>query len=1042
MKLKLAMLLLCWLPLVVTAQSIRIQGTVVDDTDGTPLPGVTVTLEGSGQTTATDYDGQYEIIANGKGTLVFTFVGMTTERRTFTGSTTINVRMTEDTQVLDELVVVGYGTMRKSDLTGSVASIGADKLKKTPAANLDQALQGRAAGVTVNANSGQPGAGAQVRIRGIGTVNNADPVYVVDGVICNDINFLSPADIASTEILKDASATAIYGSRGANGVVLVTTKKGDTGQSHISFDMYVGVQNRWKKLDLMDRDEFVNTYLALNGRAAEIKRFEEKGFNEWLQQYKLGTDQHFAVAQTERYPDGLDYSAINTDWQDEVFARNAVIQNYHLSIDGGTDKANYSFSGSWFDQDGIIRSSDFKRLTLRANTSFKVKPWFKIGENLSYVYSWGRSTSADEANADSNLLSQAISMAPWDPTYYPAGAINNKGVDMGGKIGVPSNNKNVYSPMSSINVSHPRNVYSRWIGDIYAEITPWEWLTYRADVSYDDVTYNHRLFKDRYEVSSYDQADKNYLERSLAHYTTLVWENTLTFTKQLNADHYLNAMVGQTTEEFNWYQISGSGNVINNPVPRNWFLGQTTETNPAGDSVDRTRRMSWLGRVHYTFKDRYMATFNFRADGSNKFPENTWGYFPSLALAWRMSEEPWLKRVEWLDNLKLRAGWGRIGNDKIGNNAFVTTIFNTGPTFVGYSLGGDPDTPGATVLIYPNQGGLWEKTETWNLGIDASVLRGRLTATFELFQRDTKDMIVSKMMPAQMGQRYNPQINAATVRNRGIELTLGHQNTLGDFHYAIDGNVSMIENKLTHLNGGTPFWVDGVRYSDEGLGLFTFWGYDYMGVFNTQEEADAHWHGYAAAGEVNPFHAGDAIYADLDGDGRLTDDGDRKDIGNPFPWLSYGLNLACDWRGFDLSLFFQGVAGNEIYNMMRVRTEYNGTSSQLSTAMRDVWTQAKANEGIYGTIPNPNGNTYNRSTSSRFVEKGDYLRLKNVQLGYTLPNSVARRMGMSKCRLYVSASNLLTFTGYKGYDPEVAGGVDWGNYPQSRTYMFGLNLSF
>ena len=1042
MKLKLLTLLLCALPILATAQTIKIQGTVVDDSDGTPLPGVTVTLEGTSTTTATDFDGQFEITASHKGTLVFTYVGMATERRSFSSSSTINVRMGEDMQVLSELVVVGYGTMRKSDLTGSVASIGADKLKKTPAANLDQALQGRAAGVTVNANSGQPGAGAQVRIRGIGTVNNADPVYVVDGVICNDINFLSPSDIASTEILKDASATAIYGSRGANGVVLVTTKKGEEGQSHISLDMYVGFQNRWKKLDLMKRDEFMSTYLALNGRPAEIKKYNEQGFNEWLQQYKLGSDQHFAVALTEKYPDGLDYSAIDTDWQDEVFARNAIIQNYHLSIDGGTEKANYSFSASWFDQDGIIKSSDFKRVTLRTNTSFKVKPWFKIGENLSFVYSWGRSTSADEANGDSNLLSQAISMAPWDPTRYPEGAVNNKGVDMSGKIATPSNNKNVYSPISSISVSHPRNVYSRWIGDIYAEISPWEWLVYRADVSYDDVNYNHRLFKDKYEVSSYDQSDKNYLERSLAHYTTLVWENTLTFKKQLTDDHYLNAMIGQTSEEFNWYQVSGSGNSINNPVPRNWYLGQTTETNPAGDSVDRTRRMSWLGRFHYTLKDRYMATFNFRADGSNKFPENTWGYFPSLALAWRMSEEPWLKNVAWLDNLKLRAGWGRIGNDKIGNNAFVTTIFNTGPTFVGYPLGGDADTPGATILIYPNQGGMWEKTETWNLGLDASILRGRLTATIELFQRDTKDMIVSKMMPAQMGQRYNPSINAATVQNKGIEITLGHQNTVGDFHYAIDGNMSMIRNKLTHLNGGTPFWVDGVRYSDEGLGLFTFWGYEYLGVFNTQEEADAHWSDYARQGEANPFHAGDAIYADLDGDGRITEDGDRKELGNPFPWLSYGLNLSADWRGFDLSVFFQGVAGNEIYNMMRVRTEYNGTSSQLSTDMRDVWTQAKADEGIYGTIPNPNGNSYNRSTSSRFVEKGDYLRLKNVQLGYTLPNSIAHKLGMSKCRVYVSGSNLLTFTKYNGYDPEVAGGVDYGNYPQSRTYMFGLNLSF
>lgn len=1041
MKFKFTLLLMMLLPLLAHAQGITIQGTVVDDSDGEPMPGVTVTIEGTNKTTATDFDGQYVIKADKAGTLVFTFVGMTPEKRSFNGSTTINVRMTDDARVLDEVVVVGYGTMRKSDLTGSVSSISADKLKKTPAANLDQALQGRAAGVTVNANSGQPGAGAQVRIRGIGTINNSDPVYVVDGVICDDINFLSPTDIASTEILKDASATAIYGSRGANGVVLVTTKKGEAGQSHISLDVYGGVQQRWRKLDLMGKNDFINTYIDLNANAAQRRIYEEEGFNEWLRRYKLGTDAHYAAPLTDKYPNGLDYSLIDTDWQDEVF-QTAWIQSYHLSVDGGTDKANYSFSASWFDQDGIIKQSNYKRLTLRANTSFQVKKWFKIGENLSYVYAWGRNTSADAANLDANLLSQAISMAPWDPTRYPQGAVNAKGEDMSGKIAAPSNFKNVYSPISSMEYHHPRDVHSRWIGDLYMEFTPLECLTYRADISYNHVDVNHRSFLDKYEVSAYDQADKNYLERSMQHYTSVVWENTLTFKKQLTDDHYLNVMVGHTGEESNVYSISGSGNSILIPDPRNWYISQTTETNPAGDSVDRTRRTSFLGRFHYTLKDRYMATVNFRADGSNKYPENTWGYFPSLALAWRISEEPWVKRHEWIDNLKLRAGWGRIGNDKIVNNAFTTTMFNSGPTFVTYPFGEDGDTPGATILTYANNGGWWEKTETWNLGLDFSFLRGRINGTIEAFMRDTKDMVVYKKMDAQMGQRYDALINAATVRNTGIELTLGHQNTVGDFHYNIEGNMSIIKNKLRRLNGGEKFWVDDIRLSDEGIGLFTFWGFDYQGVFQSDEEANKHWFGYAQDGEQNPYHAGDSKYADLDGDGKLTELGDRKDIGNPFPWLTYGLNLSCDWRGIDLSIFFQGVAGNEIYNRMRTRTEYNGTSTQLSTKMVNVWTQAKADEGIIGTIPNPNGNSYNNTVSSRFVEKGDYLRLKNIQLGYTLPNNISHKLGMSKCRVYVSGSNLLTWTKYTGYDPEVAGGVDYGNYPQARTFMFGLNLSF
>ena len=1028
------------LPLAMFAQ-IRLQGTVVDDSDGSPLPGVTVTIDGTSKTTVTDFDGQYTITADGKGTVVFTFVGMNTERRSFSSAGTINVRMTEDNKLLDELVVVGYGTMKKSDLTGSVASISADKLKKTPAANLDQALQGRAAGVTVNANSGQPGAGAEVRIRGIGTVNDASPVYVVDGVICNDINFLSPSDIATTEILKDASATAIYGSRGANGVVLITTKKGEKGQSHVSLDLYYGWQQRWRKLDLMNKEDFWNTYIALNASKTEKAYIEKNNgdFNAWLWFAKTRGDNHYWQPKTESNPDGFDYAAVDHDWQDEVF-RTAPIQNYHVSVDGGTDLANYSFSASFFKQDGIIKGSDYNRFTLRANTSFDVKKWLRIGENLSYVYSWGRNASTTGASMDSNLLSQAISMAPWDPAYYPIIHSNpDERNKWEGQVAPPSNFKNVYTPISMLQSSPPQDKTSRWIGDIYLEIKPIDGLTYRADVSYDHVNVRHRLFKDKYEVSSYDNLSKNFLERSLAHYTTLVWENTLTYTKQLTDKHFINFMVGQTSEEFNYNSISGSGSAILLPEENNWYLSQTTEDKGyTGDSVNRTRRMSWLGRFHYTLMDRYMATVNFRADGSNRFPENTWGFFPSVALGWRVSEEAFMKNVTWLDNLKLRLGWGQIGNDKIANNAFNQTIFHEGPTFVTYPFNGNYELNGATILTYVNQGGKWEKTETWNVGVDASFWHGLLTVTADAFIRDTKDMLLTVKGPAWTGNRYDAQSNVGTVRNKGIELTLGHQNTIGKVHYAIDGNISFIDNKLTALNGGEKVW-DGIalRLCDEGLPLYTFWGYDYQGVYRTDEEAEAALPGYTAAGNVNPYHAGDARFVDINKDGIINDD-DKTNLGSPFPWLTYGLNIAADWNGFDLSLFFQGVGGAKIYNMMRTRTEGSGLQTQLSNDMKNVWTVDNPN----GTIPNPLGNSANSAYSSRYVENGNYLRLKNLQLGYSLPNNIARKIGMSRCRIYVSANNVWTVTKYKGYDPEVGGGVDWGNYPQARTYMVGANISF
>lgn len=1035
MKNRLITLLLLVLPAFMAAQTMKLQGTVVSSVDGLPMPGVSVTVVGTGTGTSTDMSGKYMLNAKGAGTVKFSFVGCKTVIRKFNGSSTINVSLDDDTHMLNEVVAIGYGTMKKSDLTGSVTVINADKLKRTPASSVDQALQGRAAGVTVNANSGQPGAAAEVRIRGIGTVNNAAPIYVVDGVIVDDISFVSPNDIESTEILKDASATAIYGSRGANGVILINTKKGEKGKAQVSFDMYYGWQNRWKKLDLMGRDEFVNKYLELNAATSEKNYFKNKGFNEWLQIFKLGNDKHFAVAKTAKYPNGLDYSSIDTDWQDEVFKSNAVIQNYHASIDGGTDKANYSFSTSYFSQDGTIMGSNYDRLTVRANTSFQVKSWLKIGENLSYVHSKGRNAMNNNSSPGASVLSAAIAMAPWDPTYYPAGSANKAGDDFSGRIATPSNFKNVVSPFSMVYNSNPEDKTSRWIGDAYVEITPFKGFTFRSDISYDEVNTESRLFKPAYELSTYDYLAKNYLSRSMSHATTLIWENVANYQTKIK-EHSINIMLGQTTEEYNYYSMGGSGSNIMNPIETNWYLSQTTEDRGyAGDAVSRTRRLSFLGRLHYTYKDRYLLTFNFRADGSNKFPENTWGYFPSLALGWKMSEESWMKEIKGLDYLKMRFGWGLIGNDKIGNDSFNQTVYTTGPTFTDYPLGVVSTlTPGATILTYVNQGGKWEKTETWNLGFDAAFMNGLLSANVDFFIRNTKDMLLTVKGPAYIGNRYDAQKNVGTVRNKGIEITLGHQNKIGDLHYTVDGNVSFIDNKLTALNGGNPVW-GAYTVCDQGYSLYTFWGYKYLGVYKTDEEAKQYLWGYTDAERA--YYAGDAKFADLNNDGKI-DDNDKTDLGSPFPWLTYGLNIGADWKGFDLQMFFQGVYGNKIYNQMRVRTEGDGTQATLSTAMRNVWTA----DNVEGTIPNPKGNSNNFAASSRFVESGAYLRLKNIQLGYTIPEKITKKYGINKCRVYISGSNLLTFTNYDGYDPEVNGGVDYGNYPQARTVLLGLNLNF
>lgn len=982
-------------------------------------------VKGTSRGVTTDFDGNYSIQAARGETLVFSCIGYA-EKEVAVNSESINVALDEDSIMLEEVVAIGYGVVKKSDLTGSVASVKGEQLQKTPAAGLDQALQGVTAGVTVNASSGQPGAAAEVRIRGIGTVNNSSPIYVVDGVIVDNINYLSTSDIASTEILKDASATAIYGSRGANGVILVTTKKGSTdGTVNVSFDAYAGIQNPWRKLDLMGPMEFATTIAGLSAGGLSI--LQNEGLDAWLKQKLIGTTSKY-------HPSNLAYSKVNTDWQEAVFNRNALIQNYHIGVNGGNQQGQWSMSASWFNQDGTIIGSDFTRLTLRANSSYNVNKWFKIGENISFMTSHGRTAMNNSSSAQASILSAALAMAPWDPVYYPTGAKNYLGDDLGGRLSAASNFKNVTHPYAMVNYSHPMDYSERWVGDVFLEITPIKGLIWRSDVSMDLTNTRHRLFKEAYELSQYDKMDKNFIERSMGRYCTIIAENTLTWMKDIDR-HSLNVMAGQTMEEYNAESIGGSGSSILVPRENNWYLAQTTEDrNPAGDSASRNRRLSFLGRVHYSFDSRYMVTMNFRADGTSKFKNHVWGYFPSIAAAWRIDHEQWFEKPEWVESLKMRAGWGRIGNDKIGDNASVQTIFNSGPTFVDYVLGADQSLAGgATILTLVNTDIKWETTEQINAGFDFGLWRNKLTGTVDIFQRSTKEMLLGVTAPATVGNRYAPTANVGTVRNRGIEITLEHRNHIGDLDYSVGGNVSFIENMLTGLNGGSPVYGDRT-ISTQGLPLYTFWGYKFEGIYKTNEEVAEH---LFAPGASDEYHAGDARYADLNKDGRI-DDNDLTDLGNPFPWLTYGLNASANWMGFDLQIFFQGVAGNEIYNALRLRTEGTGNEATLSTTMRNVWKADNPN----GTIPNPLGGSHNKDNNSRFVEDGSYLRLKNVQLGYTLPESISAKAGLSRVRFYLSGSNIFTLTNYTGYDPEVGGGVDYGNYPQARTFMLGLNLNF
>ena len=1036
-----------------------VTGTVKSKDDGQPLPFVNISIKGTTTGTISDMDGNFNIKAKRGDVLVFSFIDCKSLEEAYDGQSPLNVMMEKSDQMLDEVVAVGYGTMRKSDVTGAVTSIKAEALQQTPAAGLDQALQGRAAGVTVNANSGQPGASAEIRIRGIGSVvGDCSPIYVVDGIITDNISFLAPSDIVSTEILKDASATAIYGSRGANGVILVTTKTGSKGKGAISADAYWGVQNRWRKLDLMGRDEMAMTKLRIDpmkNSAGQLADYLNDGFNEWMQTYNISNSDYAPAAKTNGNPNGFDYSAVDTDWQDEVFRRNAQVQSYSISMDGGNDNGHYAFSSNFFSQDGTIIGSDYQRFTIRVNADYQVKDWIKVGEHLSFSTSKGRNAMNNSASPGASIISAALAMAPWDPTHYPAGTVSASGKrDLSNQIAASTNFKNVTNPFSMVEHSHPEDKDERLIGDVYFDVTPFAGLTWHTSVSLDMGLTRSRLFKEKYEHSAFDKADKNYISSSIRRQSTFGEETTLTYNKTLGKN-YLSVMLGQTMEQYVSYKIGGSGaTVINSQDPNNWYLNQATEDRTeAGDEVARSRRLSFLGRVHYSLLDRYLLTFNFRADGSSKFPQNTWGFFPSTALAWRVSEEAWMQDVRAISHLKLRLGWGRVGNDKVGDDAFTMKMFTSGPTFVDYPFGKDQSlNTGAAVLTLVNNNGRWENNEQWNAGIDFGFLGGSLDGSIDWFLRDTKDALLYVDAPAHAGNRYSLLANVGTLRNHGVEIALDYRNSVGSFGYSVGGNVSFIKNKLVELNGGQPLWGDRT-VCDEGLAMNTFWGYEFLGVYQSDEEALRHQ--YAFGADEIAVHAGDAKYRDRNNDGKI-DDNDRADLGSPFPWLTYGVNLAAQFKGFDLQAFFQGVYGNKIYNALRERTEGAGDECTLSTSMRNVWVGYKdairnnlAKKGVdwqalenrQGTIPNPTGASSNKYNNDRLIEDGAYLRLKTLQLGYSLPTQLVKKAGLEKVRFYVNCTNLFTVTDYTGYDPEVGGGVDYGNYPQSCTVTFGLNMS-
>ncbi len=994
------LLFLAFYSLSMFAQTSRtVTGTVLDKQSGSPLVGVNVLVGHTMNGVVTDINGNYSInVKPNDSILVFSYVGFFKKRENIRNKTKVNVAMEEDIQGLDEIVVVGYGTQKRSDLTGAISTVNMKEMDKISVANVDQALQGQVAGVDITSNSGTPGDPVMVRIRGIGTLNNSNPLFVVDGMMVDDINFLNPADIESVEVLKDASATAIYGSRGSNGVIIITTKKGAKG-GRVHFNYYHGWQNFWRSTNVMDS----KTWGALKNEAM------------------------VAAGNPAPIPDP---SALhNTVWFDEIRDVNAPIQNADLSFSGGGEKGNYFLSTDYFMQDGIVKKSGYNRLSLRANSSYKVKPWLQVGENLTLV-----GTEKEKEPWTDEWTSIIITSIAADP----ASPVRNEDGTFARGI-----YNDTWNPAAIIEYQNYLDKVYRTIGNVYLNLNFTNWLSFKTNYSIEYSFGRTSNFEPIYYVSPVQQNAITNLDVNNSSRFISQWSNMLNFNKVFG-HHAISALLGTETYSYR-YQYNG---ISVNGIPSNdidiRYIDNATGNNNATvwGSAEDVRQISYLARVNYSFNDKYLLTANFRADASSKFTEkNRWGYFPSFSVGWKISEEDFMKNIDVISNLKLRAGWGQIGNQGSVPPYQDVTTASPGANYIwGGQLAPGYSFPGAG-----NPEIRWETTSTTNFGLDFGLWEGRLSGSVEYFNKITDGMLLQVPIPGVTGIQEPPTQNAGKMKNNGFEFSALYKNMDHAFKYSFGAIFTTIHNEVVDL-GAEDAFIDGALFMNSfyvtrtavGMPIAQFYGYKTDGLFQNQAEIDAQ----TAQQNVAP---GDVRYVDEDNDGEL----DFFYLGSPLPKFTYSFNTNLMYKGFDLGIFLQGVYGNKIFNGTAFYKRSSTATWNLGKDMINRWTgESTQNDAKY---PRMNANDVNNSLmSDRYLEDGSYLRIKNVQLGYTFSNRLIKKMKLEKLRVYLNAQNLYTFTKYSGLDPEVGInygspldiGVDRGRYPQARMYSVGLNLVF
>ncbi|MFB9863773.1 SusC/RagA family TonB-linked outer membrane protein [Rufibacter immobilis] len=1005
-----------------------IRGRVTSARGGEPLPGVSVVVKGTTAGASTDVDGNFQIQAPTSATaLVFSYIGFISKEEPINGRTTVNVSLQEDARALEEVVVVGYGTQLRREVSTAISSVTSEEITQTPITRIEQALQGRVAGVQVTNVSGQPGDAPTVRIRGIGSTGNASPLYIVDGFPVGGIDYLNPGDIESIDVLKDAASAAIYGARGGNGVVIITTKQGKRdGTMQVSYDGYVGVQNPWRKLELLNAREYAT---LMNEGAANANMAPP-------------------YADPNQFGEG-------TDWQEAIFEKNAPIQNHQITVTGGTEKSAYSAALSFFDQDGIVGGdkSNFQRYTARVNADNQVKPWLKFGTNLSYTHIKRR--SFDPNQEFGGILSNALNMDPLTPVYetdpeklaQTTYTRNPVVKDADGRVFAisPYVSQEVVNPLARLQVMNGLTKVDKFVGNLYAEVKLLEGLTFRSTLGIDLAYVVSTNYNPVYFLNAAQQNGTALVSRGTDRYYTWQTENYFNYNKTFG-DHSFGLTAGTSALKSQSEGLFGSntGLVTSDPEMAYLNLAVGAGTARATGGFGERSILSFFGRANYAYKSKYLLTATVRRDGSSRFGRNNqFATFPSFSAGWVVSEESFFPQGNTISLAKIRASWGQNGNEEIGGNYPWAAQIGVGRGYSFYNGGSAIGyLSGAAALDAPNPELKWETSEQTDLGIDLAFFNNALTVTADYYIKTTKGLLVRPPILAHTG--YNaPFVNGGEVKNSGFEFAVTYQGNLRSVGYNIGLNGSFNKNEVTVINNaegiltGANFITYGLASQSKiGYPIGYFFGYQTNGLFQNQSEVEAQ--------TLQPTAVpGDVRFVDVDGDGVLGSS-DRTMIGNPTPKTVLGFNLGFDFKGFDLNGFFTGAFGHQIFNGIR---RYDIVRANQQSRFLNRWTgEGSTNEYPRFTWNDTNGN-YTR-VSDLFIEDGDYVRLKTLQLGYSLPAGALSKIRMQKLRIYISADNLLTLTDYSGFDPEIGArgsldiGFDRGVYPQSKTFRLGVNATF